>query len=70
MTERLLLKPTEAAAVLGIGRSKLYELLQDGELDSVRIGACRRIPIEALSELVRKLREHPESDTASERTPG
>lgn len=57
MTERMLLKPTEAAAVLGIGRSKLYELLQDGVLESVRIGACRRIPIEVLTEFVRRLRE-------------
>jgi excisionase family DNA binding protein len=53
----MLLKPTEAAAVLGIGRSKLYELLQDGVLESVRIGACRRIPTEVLTEFVRRLRE-------------
>ena len=57
MTERMLLRPTEAADILGIGRSKLYELLQDGALDSVRIGACRRIPLEALSDLVSRLRE-------------
>jgi excisionase family DNA binding protein len=56
MTERMLLKPTEAAAVLGIGRSKLYELLQAGTLDSVRIGKCRRIPIGTLSDLMSRLR--------------
>lgn len=30
MTERLLLRPEEAAEVLGIGRSKLYVLLAEG----------------------------------------
>ena len=56
MTDPMLLTPTEAAAALGIGRSKLYELLQAGVLESVHIGACRRIPAEALTDLVSRLR--------------
>jgi excisionase family DNA binding protein len=56
MTVPILLTPTEAARALGIGRSKLYELMQDGVLESVHIGACRRIPAEALTALVAKLR--------------
>jgi excisionase family DNA binding protein len=56
MTSPILLTPVEAARALGIGRSKLYELLQAGVLESVRIGACRRIPAAALSDLVAKLR--------------
>jgi len=42
--EKLLYTPVEACRVLGVGRSKVYELLGAGELTSVRIGACRRIP--------------------------
>ncbi len=42
--DKLLLTPTEAAQVLGIGRSKVYELMQTGQLTSVHIGACRRVP--------------------------
>ena len=56
MTIPILLTPTEAARALGIGRSKLYELMQDGVLESVHIGACRRIPAEALTALVERLR--------------
>jgi excisionase family DNA binding protein len=56
MTDRILLTPTEAARALGIGRSKLYELLQTGDLESVHIGACRRIPTDALTALVTRLR--------------
>jgi excisionase family DNA binding protein len=56
MNEPILLTPAQAARALGIGRSKLYELLQTGVLESVHIGACRRIPAEALLDLVARLR--------------
>ena len=45
---RLLYKPAEAAEMLGIGRSKLYELLEADEIASVWIGRSRRVPVEAL----------------------
>jgi len=55
MSERLLLKPEEAAEVLGIGRSKLYELLAAGEIESVRIGSSRRVPMKGLHAYVERL---------------
>lgn len=54
--EKLLLKPEEAAEVLSIGRSKVYELIGTGELASVRIGTSRRVPTDALVEFVSRLR--------------
>ncbi len=54
--DKLLLTPVEAAKALGIGRSKVYELLQDGQLKSVRIGSCRRIPLDALHDFLADLR--------------
>jgi len=60
--DKLLLTPTEAAAALGIGRSKVYELMQTGQLESVRIGACRRIPAAELEALVVRLRHDPTAD--------
>ena len=56
-TDALLVTPEEAAELLSIGRTKLYELIADGTLPSVRIGRCRRLPREALDELVRSLRD-------------
>ena len=53
---KLLLTPVEAASALGIGRSKLYELIQTGQLPSVRIGTCRRVPTEALHDFLLTLR--------------
>jgi len=54
--DKLLLTPVEAAAVLGIGRSKLYELMQTGQLPSVRIGACRRVPADVVHRFVADLK--------------
>ena len=55
--ERLLLTPEDAADLLSIGRSKLYELIGDGRLASVHIGASRRVPMSALVEFVESLQE-------------
>ena len=41
--ERLLVSPEEAAAMIGIGRTRIYELLARGEIPSRRIGRSRRI---------------------------
>ncbi len=45
---RLMLKPAEAAELLGLGRSKIYELAAAGEIPVVRIGKSVRIPMDAL----------------------
>ena len=52
MTDPVLLTPRQAANALGIGRSKLYELMREGSIRSIRIGACRRVPTTALDEFV------------------
>lgn len=38
-----------------LGKSKVYDLLRSGQLRSVKIGACRRIPADALREFVASL---------------
>jgi excisionase family DNA binding protein len=45
-----------AGGVLGIGRTKVYELLRAGVIESVRVGSSRRIPVGALDEYVARLR--------------
>jgi excisionase family DNA binding protein len=46
--DRLLLRPIEAAEAIGVGRSRIYELLASGELPSIRIGSSVRVPIDRL----------------------
>ena len=50
---KLLLTITEASQVLAISRSKLYELLNSGNLSSVHIGRSRRIRMTDLEEFVK-----------------
>lgn len=43
-----LMRVEAAAELLSVSRSLVYELINRGELPSVRIGGCRRIDAEAL----------------------
>ncbi len=55
--QKLLLKPEEAAVLLSVGRSRVYELMAAAKLESVRIGGSRRIPVAALDAFVKQLQE-------------
>ena len=53
--EKILLTAEEAAEVLGVGKSTVYDLMRMRLLRSVRIGRSRRIPVAACRELVARL---------------
>ena len=58
---RLLLRPTEAAEAIGIGRSKVYDLIASGDLPSIRIGGSVRVPVDELKAwIARQLSERQE----------
>lgn len=46
----------EACRLIGIGRSKLYELIAAGEIQIVKIGASTLIPTESLADLIARNR--------------
>ncbi len=50
--DKLLLTPEEAAQVLGVSRSKMYELIARRAVKSVKIGSLRRVPKSALEDYV------------------
>jgi excisionase family DNA binding protein len=54
---QLLLTAEQAPTSLAICRTKVYELLRNGELESVRHGGSRRISAAALAEYVHRLRD-------------
>lgn len=54
MKEPLLLRPSEAAQLLGICRTKTYQLIAAGDLPSVRIGGSVRVPVAALHDWISK----------------
>ena len=45
-----------AVRLTGIGRSKLYELIQAGEIEVVKIGASTLIPFSSLQQLLERNR--------------
>jgi excisionase family DNA binding protein len=51
----LLLTVKEAAALIGIGRSTLYRLMEAGEVDSIHIGTSRRIPLQSAYAFVERV---------------
>ncbi|HUW01558.1 MAG TPA: helix-turn-helix domain-containing protein [Acidimicrobiales bacterium] len=51
-----LLTITQAAALLGVGRTTTYELISGGELEVVHIGRSARVPVESIDDLVSRLR--------------
>ena len=53
--DQLLVTPEEAARRLSVGRTTIYELMSSGELRSVTIGRCRRVPVSSLSLFVNRL---------------
>jgi excisionase family DNA binding protein len=68
---KLLLDVSEVQAVLGIGRSHLYQYLLSGELRSLKLGRRRKIPVEALQDFVVKLEvEQGNSRSAGEKRYG
>lgn len=46
--DKLLLRPAEAAEVLGISRSSVYQMLAAGQLPLVRVGQSMRVPLREL----------------------
>lgn len=53
----LLLTPKEASRRLSLAESTVHQLLTRGEIESVTIGRARRIPMDALTAYVARLRE-------------
>ena len=51
--ERLLLKPSEVAQILGIGRSMAYELINQEVIPSIRLGRCIRVSKESLEQWIK-----------------
>jgi excisionase family DNA binding protein len=48
VSEELLYRPKKVAKLLGIGRTRVFELMKNGELPSVKIEASRRITRQAV----------------------
>jgi excisionase family DNA binding protein len=55
--EPICVKVNDAARMIGIGRTKLYELIASGELEAIKLGKSTRIMTASLHQLVMRQRE-------------
>lgn len=46
--EKLLLRPAEVAELLGIWRTRAYDLISGGIIPSIRLGKSFRVPADSL----------------------
>lgn len=56
MADKLLDTIEGTARRLGVGRSSVYQLIKDKQLETVKIGRSVRIPIDSAVALVQRLR--------------
>ncbi len=54
---KLLVTAEDAAALLSLGRSTVYQLIRAGRIPSVRVGRTRRIAFAALEAFVAELEQ-------------
>ncbi|MEY9904373.1 excisionase family DNA binding protein [Catenulispora sp. MAP12-49] len=45
---RIMLTVEQAAESIGIGRTTMFGLLKLGDIESVRVGRLRRVPVDAI----------------------
>ena len=53
LNRRLALRVPETAELLGLSRSKTYELIGRGVIPSIQLDGSIRVPVEGLRELVK-----------------
>lgn len=67
MTERLMLRPTEAGDAIGVSRSKVYEMIAAGQIPSIRVAGCVRVPVKALEAWIAANQRSPEGPEGTPR---
>ena len=55
--EPIAVRILEAVRLTGIGRSKLYELIASGDIETVKIGSCTLILMASLHGLIERARQ-------------
>ncbi|WP_230293369.1 helix-turn-helix domain-containing protein [Croceicoccus sp. Ery5] len=54
--EPICVRVNDAARMIGVGRTKLYELIANGDLETVKLGKATRITTASLHNLVERHR--------------
>lgn len=52
-------KISVAVQMTGIGRTKLYELIKDGQIEAIKVGTATLVPVDSLRRFLDGLRRKP-----------
>ena len=63
--QKVLLDSRDVSRLLGLGRTKVFEMMARSELPVIRIGRCVRVPRDALMEWILKETRLPRETTGS-----
>jgi excisionase family DNA binding protein len=66
--EKILLKPGEVCELIGVGKSRCYELIAAGLLPSVRLGRSVRVPADLLRQRMAELQVAEEASKSAPKT--
>ena len=65
MSTPTLIKPIEVAQMLSVSLPTVKRMLADSVLPSLKIGRCRRVPVEAVKDLIQRRCEAARSAATS-----
>ncbi|WP_334181776.1 helix-turn-helix domain-containing protein [Novosphingobium sp.] len=54
LTEPLAVRIPEACRLTGIGRSKLYQMIARGDIETIKVGAITLVPMRTLRRLIER----------------
>lgn len=63
--DKLLYTVDEVGKLTGLGRTLIYQCLKDRRLESIQIGTSRRVPADALTRFVTRLRMEQNGEAVS-----
>lgn len=64
MVEKVGYSVEETMQATGLGRSTVYELLGSGELESIKVGRRRIVPVDAITQFMNSKRAAAQESTA------
>ena len=56
--DRITVRIPDAIRMTGLGRSKIYELIASGDIETVKVGRCTLIPVDSLRQLIENARDN------------
>ena len=57
--DTITVKISVAVQITGIGRTKLYELIKDGQIEAIKVGTATLVPVDSLRRFLDGLRRTP-----------